>query len=299
LVLSACANPLNREPGPPPTATPPFARESAAVATAEASGDAKARAGALYERGNAKFDAGKLEDAIADYNQALKLDPRNARAFNNRALAQSALGKTDAALADYGQAIKLDPGYVRAYKNRLPLLEQKGDLRTIAADYNQLAALDADNADEYRYRQGAALRGLGDTAGARKAFDAALARNPEHVDALYERALLNFAERKLPAAIADLDKAIGQSPRAANAHYVRGLAWSAQGDPARALADFDVALKLKPKYPEAQLARASALHAANDDARARAALDGLDQQALDDGLKAAADALRRQLGSRP
>ena len=71
ILLVACANPLNREPGPPPTPTPPFARESAAVATAEASGDAKARADALYERGNAKFDAGKLEDAIAAVRRQL------------------------------------------------------------------------------------------------------------------------------------------------------------------------------------------------------------------------------------
>jgi len=129
-------------------------------------------------------------------------------------------------------------------------------IKALVADYARLAEIDADNAADYRYRQGAALNSLNDTAGARKAFDAALARDPKQVDALYERALLNFAERKLPAAIADLDKAIALSPRAANARYARGLAWSTQGNMARAIADFDAALKLKPDYPEALLARA-------------------------------------------
>src|SRR5262245_33834984 len=47
-ILSACSSPLSREPEAPPTPTPPFARESAVVATAEASGDAQASAAAYY-----------------------------------------------------------------------------------------------------------------------------------------------------------------------------------------------------------------------------------------------------------
>src|SRR5262245_46032368 len=140
-VLAACASPLSREPGPPATPTAPFARESAALATAEASGDIPARAAAYYERGNAKFDQGDYQGAIIDYGQALQLDPRNARALNNRGLARAALGQAEDALADYTQAIAIDPRYVRAYRNRLPLLERRGDLQAAAADYARLAEL--------------------------------------------------------------------------------------------------------------------------------------------------------------
>ena len=296
VVLSACTGLPGAQPAGTPTPVPPLARENAAVATAEAGGDPLARADAYYERGNAQFDAGEYDTAIEDYGRAIQLDPRHARAFNNRALAQAALGRNAEALADYSQAIALDPGYVRAYQNRLRLLEQQGDLKAMAADYARLAALDQANAADYLYHEGSALHGLRNFAGARRAYDAALAANPQHVDALYERALLSFAEHKLPAAIVDLDQAIGLSPRAANARYARGLAWSAQGDQPRAINDFSRALELQPGYAEALLARASAYHAAKDDAQARVDLDALGKLDLDEGLKAAAEALRRQVG---
>ncbi len=174
LFLSMCALP-GAEPGPPPTPTPPLAPYNAAIATAVAGGDSREQTAAYYERGNVQLDAGANAAALADYDKAIALDPSNARAFNNRALAHVALGQTDQALADYAAAIKLDPGYTRAYQNRLRLLEQRGDLKGMATDYHQLAALDPKNAARYHYREGSALHGLRDFAGARQAYDDALA----------------------------------------------------------------------------------------------------------------------------
>jgi tetratricopeptide (TPR) repeat protein len=295
LILIGCSSPLAREQGPPPTPTPPLAPYNAAIATAEAGGDAKAQGQAYYERGNVQLDGGDHQAAINDYTKALALDPTNARAFNNRALAFVALGESDRALADYAAAIKADPGYVRALQNRLHLLEQRGDLKAMAADYDRLAQLDAKNIADYRYRQGSALHGLHDFAGARKAYDAALAADPQHVDALYERALLSFAEGHPDAAIGDLDRALRLSPRAANAYYARGQAHAAMGDQTAALKDFTAALKLQPDYPEALLARAVAYHAAAQDDQARADLEKAERLQLDDTLQVAADALREQL----
>jgi tetratricopeptide (TPR) repeat protein len=295
LLLSGCTLP-GAASGPPPTPTPPLAPYNAAIATAEAGSDAKAQAAAYYERGNVQLDAGANEAAIADYDQAIARDPSDARAFNNRALGYVALGQPDQALADYAAAIKLDPGYVRAYENRLRLLEQRGDLTAMAADYRQLAALDPKNAARYRYREGSALYGLRDFTGARQAYDAAIAGDPQHSDAWYERGLLSFAEGQRAAAIADLDTALRLSPRAANAYYARGLAWSASGDAARAIEDYTQALALKPDYPEALLGRAVAYHMANQDALARADLAVIEKKTLDDTLKAALDVLREQVG---
>jgi len=295
LLLSACALP-GAAPGPPPTPTSPLAPYNAAIATAEAGSDAKVQAVAYYERGNVQLDAGANEAAIADYDKAIALDPSNARAFNNRALAYAALGKPDQALADYAAAIKLDPAYLRAYENRLRLLEQRGDLTGMAADYRQLAALDPKNTARYRYREGSALYGLRDFTGARQAYDAAIAADPQQVDAWYARGLLSFAEGKRGAALVDLDTALRLSPRAANAYYARGLAYSAGGDEARAIEEYTKALALKPDYPEALLARAAAYHTVNQDALARADLAAIEKLTLDDTLKAALDALREQIG---
>ncbi len=56
--------------------------------------------------------------AIADYNTALKLNPKFSRAYGNRAEAYHGLGQDDLALADYGTSIALDgksyPWFIQA-----------------------------------------------------------------------------------------------------------------------------------------------------------------------------------------
>jgi Flp pilus assembly protein TadD len=44
---------------------------------------------------------------MADYNQAIKLDPEFASAYNNRGFAYDKKGDTDRAIADFTRAIKL------------------------------------------------------------------------------------------------------------------------------------------------------------------------------------------------
>lgn len=265
---------------PPPTPTP-TAQETAA---------------ALYEQGNVLFDGGEYGAAIAAYDQALALDDSNARAFNNRALAYEALGQIDQARADFAAAVAADPSYLRAYKNHAALLERTGaDPAGLAAIYARLAELEPAAAADHRYREGVALHGMRDFAGARRAYDAALAADPQHVDALYERALLSLAEGRPADAAADLDRAVRLSPRAANAYYARAIARNASGDRPGARGDLDQALRLRPTYAEALLARADLALASSDQAQARADLAALERLTLDDQLQAAAAALRRRL----
>lgn len=298
LSLVACTLPGTGA-GPPPTPTSVLDPYNAVVATAEAEGDTVAQAAAYYERGNQYFTLGDYAAALADYDQAVELDSTHARAFNNRGLAHALSGNPERAMANYDAALRLDPTYARAHKNRLSLLEQQSNeentLREIAATYAQLAELEPENRADYLYQQGSALYDLRDQAGARQAFDAALAADPQQVDALYERALLNLAEGRADAALADLDRALRLSPRAANAYYARGLAQSAAGDQQRAISDFNAALRLRENYAEALLGRAAAYHATNDTEAALADLERLAALELDETLATAVAVLRAQM----
>jgi tetratricopeptide (TPR) repeat protein len=55
---------------------------------------------------------------LADYNQAIELDPGLANAHNNRANYYAALGDLDLAVEDYDRALQLDPMNVRAWVNQ-------------------------------------------------------------------------------------------------------------------------------------------------------------------------------------
>jgi tetratricopeptide (TPR) repeat protein len=73
---------------------------------------------AYNARGAAYFGRGDLEPAIADFNQAIKLDPKLAAAFDNRGLAWGRMKEYEKAIADYGEAIRLDPKFVNAWNDR-------------------------------------------------------------------------------------------------------------------------------------------------------------------------------------
>lgn len=57
-------------------------------------------------------------EALADYGEAIRLDPASSKAYFNRALLQGALGRLEAERADLDAAIHLDPAYAKAYAQR-------------------------------------------------------------------------------------------------------------------------------------------------------------------------------------
>ena len=84
------------------------------------------------------------ENAIADFNQAIALDPNYARAYNNRAASYEQLGDLKQAVVDYTQAIVLAPAYVRAYDNRGWVYYVQTNYSAALADFNQALQLDPD-----------------------------------------------------------------------------------------------------------------------------------------------------------
>ena len=70
---------------------------------------------------------------IADYDEAIKLEP-NAYSYQNRGSAKQALGDLDGALADINEAIRLDPALPPPLINRAVLWRAKGDHDRAIAD---------------------------------------------------------------------------------------------------------------------------------------------------------------------
>lgn len=73
---------------------------------------------AYNNRGNAYGDLKQHERAIEDYNEAIRIKPKYAHAYYNRGLTYSDLKQYDRALEDYTQTINLKPDESNAYFNR-------------------------------------------------------------------------------------------------------------------------------------------------------------------------------------
>jgi tetratricopeptide (TPR) repeat protein len=79
--------------------------------------------------------------AIADHDQAIKIDPKNPVAYNNRGSAYAAKYDYEHAIADYDEAVKLNPKYADAFYNRGIAKRNKGDTAGGEADIAQAKEL--------------------------------------------------------------------------------------------------------------------------------------------------------------
>jgi tetratricopeptide (TPR) repeat protein len=83
----------------------------------------------LYtNRGVELKQKGDLDGALKDYDEAIKLNPGEYFAFNNRANVRRDKGDLAGAIADYTEAVRLEPAYAAAYTSRGLVLERTGDL---------------------------------------------------------------------------------------------------------------------------------------------------------------------------
>ena len=73
---------------------------------------------AYNNRGFARADKKEYDKAIADFSEAIRLDPKDATAYYNRGIAWAGKNEYDKAIADYSEAIRLDPKDASAYINR-------------------------------------------------------------------------------------------------------------------------------------------------------------------------------------
>ena len=72
---------------------------------------------------------------------SIKADPRSAFSFQNRGIAKEALGELDGALADINQAIRLDPTLPQPLINRTAIWRAKNDLDRAIADGSEAIRL--------------------------------------------------------------------------------------------------------------------------------------------------------------
>ena len=79
--------------------------------------------------------------ALADYDQAIRVDPNFALAFSNRGSAYENKKDYDRAFADFDQAIRLNPNFALAFNGRGNAYNNKRDYDRAIANYDQAIRL--------------------------------------------------------------------------------------------------------------------------------------------------------------
>lgn len=186
------------------------------------------------------------DNAIADCNQAIAIDPKYYLAYNSRGIAYAAKKDYDKAIADYTEAIKLNPHFALAYRNRGVAYAAKKDFDQAIADYTQAIKTDPKYPPVYDNR-GQAYSRKGDFDKAIADFTTAITLDSKNASYYIDRGNAYYAEKDFDAAIADYTSAARIDPKDTIAYFNRGLAKYHKKDYTGAVADYTEAIKLDPK----------------------------------------------------
>lgn len=87
------------------------------------------------ELGSSLFKSGQYKEALIQIKLALKYIPGNANAYCNIGLCYTALGENEQALKNYDKALKIQPNHIDVNQNRGQLLLKLGDFKKGALGY--------------------------------------------------------------------------------------------------------------------------------------------------------------------
>jgi heat shock protein HtpX len=166
-------------------------------------------------KGLALKDQCKYDEAIQAYDKAIEINPNCVEAWNGKGVALDDQGKYDEAIQAYNKAIELDPKDAEAWYNKGMALSLLG--RTAEADATFADAIDKWNSE------GMDLSRLGKYAEAIKAYEMALAVDPNYLNAWINKGTAFFRLGMHENAIAAFDQVIKIDPQNADAWNRKGV----------------------------------------------------------------------------
>ena len=184
-----------------------------------------------------------LDRALADFNEAIALNPNVELAWNEKGMLLASLGQPDSALVCFDNAVRLKPGFAAARSNRGVIRLNRGEAAAAVADFS--AAIDADPLlVDARTNRALAFVRMGDHERALADLRAALALEPGHPNnhVYWNAAGIELAAlKRYREALEAFDTAIRLAPGTLNSrgdyYYNRSRTWWALGDTSRALGD--------------------------------------------------------------
>jgi Flp pilus assembly protein TadD len=165
-------------------------------------------------------------------------------------------GDRDAALADFTEALRLDPGDPAALLARGNLFSDLGRFKEAAADFRKALKREKDHVAGMRYNLGNALYNLGQHAKALAEYDKSVGADPNFGWAHHGRSISLSALGRHEEALAAVDEAVRLMPDHPMPVGSRAVSLAQLGRHDEALAAFAEAIRINPRFATAYRNRA-------------------------------------------
>lgn len=195
--------------------------------------------------GNDFYLQGNYARALECYDNALRLNPQSAEAYNNRGLTYYHLNRFAEAVSDFDKAIAINPAFAQAYNNRGIVRYAQGQPATAISDYTTAIQFNPNFAYALNNR-GNAYAMTGQYQNALNDLQTAVSLAKNDAEIHNNLGSVYFSTKRYNDAVAEYTRAIQLNPNYSEAYYNRGAAYYAQGKYVDALPDAKRAADLNP-----------------------------------------------------
>ncbi|HEY4990114.1 MAG TPA: tetratricopeptide repeat protein [Opitutaceae bacterium] len=211
---------------------------------------------------------GRLNDALVEFEAALRIEPEAAQVRDAFAVALARAGRPLDAVAEFERALQANPNNPEFHNNLGGVLMQLGRGSEAIAQYRTAIGLNPDFLPAH-VNLGQALRNQGDGNEAVNEFQQALRLAPASADIMNKLGSAYFRQGKIQEAAAEYAEAVRLQPDSALFRNNLGLALTHEGRIDEAIDQLRRAVALVPGYADAHYNLGRALRrAGHDDAAA-------------------------------
>jgi tetratricopeptide (TPR) repeat protein len=201
--------------------------------------------------GNDLLRVDRLQEAISHFERSVQIKPDYAKGHNDLGAALMDAGRISDAIEHYEQATRLDPHYADPYYNLGVAWQQTGRVQEALASYERALALNPGLAEAHN-GLATVLLGLGRVTEAIEHWEQAVRLDPGFAEAHNNLGSASLGLGNVPEAIREYEQAVRLKPGYAKAHYNLGTALEEAGRLPEAIEHYQQALRLKPDFAEAR-----------------------------------------------
>jgi tetratricopeptide (TPR) repeat protein len=196
-------------------------------------------------------EAGRQDEAVKQFTEAIRLNPGSAKAHVTLASLLTTNGELGEAEGHFEQALRIEPKNAEYHSGYAYLLDQLGRKDQAAAESETAIRL-APKSPQAHYGYGAFLEKHGQSGEAMARYREALQCDPNYVDAHIDLGNLLFETGQTSEAKEHFQKASVLNPKLAQPHNYLGKVFMREGNVPQAIEQFEEALRLHPDFPEAE-----------------------------------------------